>query len=398
MDGLTALTIVITIVAIGNIVSIKTKTLLPMMLVASVLFLGGFWSGILPKTIINDSQLPGISRLLIAFLITHLGTLLNFDDLKKQWKTVLIATGGVIGIGLFLFTVGSLVVGKEYAIAAAPPISGGIVAAVIMGDAAKEQGLEFLAVFTTLVLVFQGYFGYPLTSFLLRKEAKRVLKDRAESNLYDSTVELEVENNDSNEPVKIKKKLIPPLPDKYQTNYILLAKVGMVAVLGFKIADLTNHVVNANIICLLLGVLACELGLLEENIMVKANSFGFAILGLMAIAYGNLANASPEIVLSLLWPIFACLTCGVIGIVLFSGTIGKLLGFTKEMSISVGLTALFGFPGTFILSNEVAGAIGKTKEEEQVILDAILPKMLVAGFVTVTISSVLLAGFMSKLL
>ena len=40
----------------------------------------------------------------------------------------------------------------------------------------------------------------------------------------------------------------------------------------------------------------------------------------------------------------------------------------------------------------------KTEEERKIILDAILPKMLISGFVTVSIASVLLAGFMAKLI
>ncbi len=48
---------------------------------------------------------------------------------------------------MFLFLVGSPIIGKEYAIAAAPPISGGVVAAIIMGEAAKAKGLESIALF-----------------------------------------------------------------------------------------------------------------------------------------------------------------------------------------------------------------------------------------------------------
>ena len=51
-----------------------------------------------------------------------------------------------------------------------------------------------------------------------------------------------------------------------------------------------------------------------------------------------------------------------------------------------------------ILSNEVAVANGKTEEERKRILDEILPKMLVAGFATVTVGSVVMAGIMVNML
>jgi hypothetical protein len=58
----------------------------------------------------------------------------------------------------------------------------------------------------------------------------------------------------------------------------------------------------------------------------------------------------------------------------------------------LGLTCTFGFPTTMLMSKEVAKAIGSTDEERIAIENYILPKMVTAGFVTVTITSVLIAG------
>jgi hypothetical protein len=101
---------------------------------------------------------------------------------------------------------------------------------------------------------------------------------------------------------------------------------------------------------------------------------------------------------SILFPLVATLVLGVIGIAIFSGIMGKVLKLSPTMAIAIGSSALFGFPGTFIISNEVANANGKSPEERGAILDAILPKMLVAGFITVTIASVVLAGIMVKMI
>lgn len=139
MSSLVALTVVCSIFAVGDFVSAKTKSILSMMFVSSVILLVGFWVG-LPETIFQDAGLTGLGSLMIAFLITHMGTLLSLEDLKKQWKTVVIAVGAVVGIGVFLFFVGTPIIGRDYAVSAAPPISGGIVAAIIMGDAAKAKG------------------------------------------------------------------------------------------------------------------------------------------------------------------------------------------------------------------------------------------------------------------
>jgi hypothetical protein len=395
MDSLLAITIVLVVFAIGDFVSYKTKSIVSMMFVASVLFLIGFWAGI-PATLFADAQLVGFGALMIGLLITHMGTLLSIDDLKKQWKTVLVALAAVGGIGLFLSVVGTPIVGKEYAVAAAPPISGGVVAAIIMSEEAAAQGLDAIALFVTLLVVVQGFFGYPVASFMLNREAKKIL-----ANMGNTDEDILMENSSElaeKATSKEKKKLIPPLPKDLQTSYILLAKLAITAYISFQLAGLTNEIIHKYVMCLLVGVVAREIGFLEESVMNKANSFGLAMVALMSVIFGNLAKATPEMLVSILFPLVATLVLGVIGIAIFSGIMGKVLKLSPTMAIAIGSSALFGFPGTFIISNEVANANGKSPEEREAILDAILPKMLVAGFITVTIASVVLAGIMVKMI
>ena len=68
------------------------------------------------------------------------------------------------------------------------------------------------------------------------------------------------------------------------------------------------------------------------------------------------------------------------------------------LAVSLGITCTFGFPTTMLISQEVATAMGETEEQRKALLNYLLPKMLVAGFVTVTITSVVLAGFVVNIL
>ena len=61
----------------------------------------------------------------------------------------------------------------------------------------------------------------------------------------------------------------------------------------------------------------------------------------------------------------------------------------------IGLTSLYGFPGTMILSQEAAKGAGEDDEEVAAIEHAILPKMIVAGFSTVTITSVVVTSIIA---
>src|SRR5699024_2620103 len=102
------------------------------------------------------------------------------------------------------------------------------------------------------------------------------------------------------------------------------------------------------------------------------------------IIFEPLATISVDQLIELIVPISVAFIVGVIGIVVFTVIVGKILGFSMSMSIAIGLTALYGFPGTMILSQESAKSVGSNEEEIKVIEGQILPKMIIAGFSTVT--------------
>ena len=78
------------------------------------------------------------------------------------------------GAGIFI---APLIIDKTLVIAGLPPLTGGIVAATMMQDAAKAAGLEVAAVFAIAMYCVQGFAGYPITAVCLQKEGRRLLKD-----------------------------------------------------------------------------------------------------------------------------------------------------------------------------------------------------------------------------
>ena len=69
-----------------------------------------------------------------------------------------------------------------------------------------------------------------------------------------------------------------------------------------------------------------------------------------------------------------------------------MLGYSVSMSVAIGLTSLYGFPGTLVLSQEAARDAGESPGETAAIEAAILRKMIVAGFATLTITSVVVTS------
>lgn len=396
MKEIGAFALLMVIYGVSDFVSSKTKAIVSSLFAASVIILVGLWTNIIPKTVFADSGLAGIGAIGTGLLIAHMGTLISLKDFVKQWKTVLIAVAALVGIFLLVYFVGGLLVGKQYAVAAAPPISGGVIAALMMSQAAKAQGFEMAALLAILLLVLQGFIGYPVASLCLKSEAKRL---SGKFKNLKGTGKSDGEAKDLVQPeVKSVNKLIPALPKDQQTPFILLAKLALVVVFSTWVAQLLNGVINKNIMYLIMGIAFAELGFLEKDILTKSNSFGLAMAGLLALVFSSLVQATPAMVVQLLWPIVATLVLGTIGIAVGSILVGKLLGQSWAMSFAIGTTALFGFPGTFILSNEISKSVGGSEEEKKYIMDEIFPKMMVSGFVTVTVGSVILAGIMVKML
>ena len=149
---------------------------------------------------------------------------------------------------------------------------------------------------------------------------------------------------------------------------------------------------------LLFGLIAHYLGFLEGDLLSKASSLPFLMLLLIASILPAMTYATPKLVASMIGPLLLGFALAIVGISIISFVVGKLLGFSTEMAISVGSTALYGFPGNYMIVQEVARSASDDPEERKAVLNYILPPMIVGGYATVTVGSVLLAGILLKFL
>ena len=218
MPQLAAFAILAFILYIGDVAATRSKSKLPSVFICAVLFLLGYWT-FFPENIVEIAGIPTpVVYLAMYLLITNMGTLLSIDELKRQWRTVVIALTGIAGIGVFLFTVGQLFLDYQTIIVATPPLTGGIVSSLIMSQAASEAGLESLAVLAILIYVMQGFIGYPLTSMMLQREGRRVLGlYRSGQWKTESDGKSGSADHDPHQPRLFKK-----LPPAYNTTYFKL--------------------------------------------------------------------------------------------------------------------------------------------------------------------------------
>ncbi|MCM3693577.1 hypothetical protein [Neobacillus niacini] len=395
MSQMLALVILMAILFIGDLVAVRTKAWVPSIFVCAVLFLLGYWT-FFPQDIVAVAGVPPVVAVMMMYLlITNMGTLLSLQELKNQWKTIVIALSGILGIIAILFGIGTFIFGYQTIVVAIPPLVGGVVSALIMSEGAKEAGLASLSVFAIVIYVMQGFAGYPITSIVLKKEGKRLLQQYRSGQLaVKEQGKAAEEVAAATAVVKPELKLFKNMPDKYNTEFFKFLRLSLVAFLAYQTSTLLAPVVTVSpfVLCLLFGVIARSVGFLEKQVLQKANGFGFALVALMLFIFDGLKQATPSMMLEIIYPLVGTIVLGVIGMYIFSFIAGKLLKVSKEMAFAVSLTALYGFPADYIITNEVIKSLTEDEKEREILTSHMLPPMLVGGFITVTMVSVVLAG------
>lgn len=384
---------------IGEYVAKITKAWVPSVFVTAVVLLIGYWT-IIPKEVISDSVLiPFGSTIGIYLLITHMGTVISLKQLMQQWRTIVVCLSGLAGMMILGYFVAPLIIDKTLVIAGLPPLTGGIVAATMMQDAAKAAGLEVAAVFAIAMYCIQGFAGYPITAVCLQTEGKRLLKDFRSGKVVlteqdrreMASVGTTVIADDSD-----RKTLIPKIPDKWNSPVLMLGKLGLVGWFATQLGAITG--ISGAIWALVLGVFFTTIGFLETNLLNRANSYQIIMFALMMYVFDGLKDCTPAMLKSIIVPMVVLIVIGVAGMAIFSFIIAKILKMSFPLAFANGLTALYGFPCDAIITESTCNALGETEEERQYLMSKMFPSMIVGGFVTVTITSVFIAGWFSTLL
>lgn len=385
MPGILAITILFFLYALSEIIALRSNAVLSTVLGISVILTIGFWFNLLPKDIIQLAHIPGIGMLTVGMLLVSLGTTIDFAELRRQWKVAAVSVISVTMAVIFIIYLGPFFMDGALAIAGSPIFAGGNAAMLIILDAVQEKGIETVGTFCLVLLVTQKFFGIPIASLMLRHLAKNLRDDVDFVKRYAS----EGEEN------KVKKPL--RLPSLFDRPSVHLAKLSFVASLAYYASRFTGGAVHYLVMCLLLGTLFYALGFLEKasfkNTVKRHHPFFVTI-----VIFSSLSRTTPQEVLSVLPPLAATALLGILGLFTAGLVTNRLFSLPFPLCVSLGVTCTFGFPTTMLVSQEVSAAMGRNEEERAALLHYLLPKMLVAGFVTVTITSVLLAGFVVTLL
>ena len=382
---------------VSDILSYLTKGFFPGLIIASAIYLFGFLSGIIPSgiigpagqelgnAVINTTLMTSVGAFVIPLLLVNLGTTITLSQFISEWKTVVVALAGLVGLAVVSFTVSSLLFGKEYALCAASPIAGGAIASVMTQQAAELAGLPVFGAFAMLVNGFQGFVGSPLSTVCLKKQASKFLDSKTLPELA------------GDKGRQFNFRVIPELPAKLQTPFVIIAKVAAVAIIA-NLLCMVVPFINVNIMYLLCGIAFCEIGFLDRQSLAKANASGFLTLALVAACVASFSAVDVAGLLDMIVPIVGCLLAGAAGVMIAGGIAGKLLGWDLFISTAVSLTCMVGYPATQINTEGVCKVLDCDEATAARIQDYLMPKMIVGGFTTVTVASVVFAGIVTPLI
>ena len=388
---LMCITVIAITFVIGEYLSRATKGYVSSMVFFCFIAMILFWTGSVPSDIAASSTLlTTLGACGTAFLLVNMGSSIDVESLISEWKTVVVCIVGLVGLGVLAFTVGTMVFGRDYSLTAAPVVAGGLIAYQIVGDVAVEAGRPELQGYAALVMAFQSMIGMPVASFCLKNELKKQKRDGKLTEEYQA----------SKKGLKLPEtNIFPTVKETNNTSTMKFAKLGIVAVISYMLSTYVVPAINVNIMYLLMGVLFRKINFLDKSPLTSAGGYGYVMLCMYALLFNGFATVSLQDFIGMIAPIFGMLIIGAIGIAIGSSIAGKIVGYNIFVSIACGVTALFGYPATEILSKEVCASMDDFTELEKVYaLDYVMPKMIVGGFTTVTIASVVFAGIIAPMI
>lgn len=388
---------VLLIFFVGDFVGAITKAKISSMFVIMMGFLVLFMTGVYPANIMEISGFAGVASLGQYFLLFNMGTSVDIATLKKEWRTVLCAVVGMAA-AILGCAVAIPLIGKDFALAVAPVVNGGIVATTTMVDACSKLGLDTAAALATFIYAVQKFVGTLPASNCGLSVANALVADLRAKHAADPNYSWYAEQSAAAGGEK--KTYFWEKYKKYYTTFICLAIAAAFMWLSQILGNLCQGWVNMSIWCMVFGIVARNTGLVPSNLLrdfAKANGF-FSFLSLCTII-PSLAKVD----LTMLPTIGFATVVIFVAVLVFTFIVfyltpaWKIVG-SKNLSIGIAMCQMIGYPGTELIATEIANAVAQTPEERDAVSGKIQTAYVISGFTSVTILSVFIASVLANML
>ena len=385
-----ALFIILLVFAFGDFIGVITKARVSSMFVIMATFLVLFMTQAIPEDICTTANLTYVTKIGLQFLLVDMGSSVGLAELKKEWRTVVTET-----IALLLAVVGCAlampIIGREASLVSMPVIAGGVVAANTMVTAAEGIGLPTCAALATFIYATQKLVAtLPASNGGIQYAHQLVEEYRKQDHSADAVKSETTET----------KLLFWEKHKQFYSNFVCLAIAATIAFLAYLLGEATNGWIGQSLWSMILGIVARNLGLVPGHFLRDTSRstgfFNFLTMVTMipSLAKINLAQIPVIGFNALMIFIFAM----VVLVVAFRFTpMWKICG-SKSLALGIAMCQMIGYPGTQLIADEIANAVGATDAERDYISEKLGTAYVIAGFTTVTLLSVVLANFVSKIL
>jgi hypothetical protein len=175
----------------------------------------------------------------------------------------------------------------------------------------------------------------------------------------------------------------------------MLGKLGIVCWLAFMMAKIPVPgigSISGLVWGLVLGIVFTSIGFLDENILNKANSYGIVMFALLMYMFHGLKDCTPAMLSDIIFPMVLLIVVGLIGMGIVVVIVSKVMKLSFPMAMATALTALYGFPANALITETTCNNLTDDEDERVYLMGQMFAPMIVGGFTTVTITSVIIAG------
>lgn len=384
-----SLMIFLIIVFASQAISIKTRSRISLPFSLGIICIIGFVTGLFPPEFIEKSKMKDVGFIAFNVLIIHSGTMLDFKKLKMEKRSVTICCSAVlllilaVGFGLAPF------IGKELALISVGPIIGGGAACAIASISISSIRPDFM-VYPWMIFMFQGFFGIPLCSWAIKKESIGLL-DKYRNCSYEVACGFEPDASFTKE----KDKLCDKIPKQYKTTAYYLGFLMIISVFNrwLYIAFFAKLGIHITITALIFGIILGQLGIIDKKPLLKSDSMGFLMLGLIALMGNTLAKTPLFNILSLILPVLIVFIVATSILVMVGVISSKVFGFSIYKGIALTVNCMVGYPANAILVQEAIEYLTVNDEERQFLKLNLMPPLMAGFMLIVNIISIFLASF-----
>ena len=389
----TAFTILCIMYMFGSWCGKWTKGAISSALVSAIVMLVCFWLNIFPKNIVEISGMKSVYSIMSAIIIANMGTTLDIKQFKMYWRVALTVIGALIFMTVLTLTVSALITGHDLALASLPTLIGAIRSTQIVADSLTEKGLTILAAIIILINAIQQFFGLPMISYCTRKASIRLIEGYRNGT--------DTQNNKDAKSTNTSIQIIERIPISYKNPFFYLSCIGIIgtvsAILAPYTSSITNGIIGMPVIALILGFILQAAGLIEKNPLQKSGLMPFFMYATIVGLFSSLASLSFDDFVANILNIMILLVIGAFALFVGGIILSKVLSIDPAIGIAAAFGAYTGYPLNYQVLTDAIAAFTDNPNERAYLDQKIAPSVCLGSIISVTITSVIVAGYVATL-